>query len=978
MAFLPPSLETLNQWTSLQGEEIPLAVQQKYSIKDFSPDTLLWIQEGECDLFMHFDAPDTWKFLSSFHTADWVLPIASHDGALSIKPNSPTLLRKISPNDLWKHFLTSENSTELFNHWAGAYIQRIFPASHRLMHTPHHVLSPNEELSLARGEIVAISKQNSHQPRLIQVKKGTVSFCGIESILLNEGDFCFLDPAVWLQAAQSEGAVLMTIVDAADLGFLQSCWKGLCKLNLCIVSLIRHLMLEQEQKDYRMILLKEQSQAEQIDDALRKIDVISGKATMRVAGRTPLLKACNIIGNKIQQLFILPPVSRPGTFSQQVYEIAVASDVSFRQVILETNWWKEEHGPLLGVIKNDHLKPIALISTGGKYRIHEPDDGSQERPIDQKKAEEISPLSWMFYRSFPRKAILSIKDVFNFCSFGRKQDYVTIGLSSLIGVILGLATPFATKILFDQVIPFLDKALFWEILSALAIIITSTTFIFLTREYTVLRMQNLINHDLDTSLWQRLLSLPAKFFKRYHCGDLIQRLTSLQELRKALSTQLIRIVLNLIFSVFFLGIMIYFSPLLSLVGVSIVILGLIPTSIFLFLSKKWAVKYQELQGKITGKVIEIIFGLSKIRTNAAETNILNCWAQDMAEAQTLRLKIGNASVNIRVVTATIDILKYLLIFVAAIALIDVEGITTEQPRLTIGDYIAFATALASFSAAFVDFSNITIDIVMLQPFWNRLKIFLDEHPEVGENRINPYQLKGDIFIEHLSFRYVQNTPFIYEDLSLHIRPGEFVAFVGPSGCGKSTLLRLIIGFETPERGSVYYDSMNLTSLNLRLVRRQMGVILQNSAIIDGSIRDNILVGTTATDEEIAEAIHLAGMEPLIKQLPMGLQTYVTVGGATLSAGERQRILLARTFLQKPSMMLWDEATNFLDEESQRYVMDNLEKLDATRIVIAHRTSAIKNADRIYVIDQGRIIDSGSYDILSKRCEFFNSLASQQT
>lgn len=688
-----------------------------------------------------------------------------------------------------------------------------------------------------------------------------------------------------------------------------------------------------------------------------------------------LLKICNLIGRSIEKQFILPMVSKAKFLSDQVYEIAVTSDVNFRKVLLEKKWWKSDHGPLLGTIDESHEeKPVALIpNQKGVYQLYGAEK-TKSQTVDKSLRKKIGSIAWMFYRAFPLKEVLKWKEVFAYCSYGKHKDYLTILFSSLFAVVLGLFTPFATKILFDQVIPYLDSLMFFQILAILFVVLLSITFVSLTREFTILRIQSYLAHDFDTALWQRLLILPASFFKKYVSGNLIQRLSAVREVRKAMSTQMVRIILNLTFSLFFLVAMIYFSPTLTFGAVGVLVVGLIPIAVILFLNMKNVIAYQESQGNILGKIVETIFGLSKIRTNGAENRMFEGCFREIIEAQTLRYKVGTAGVIINVLMNLIDILKYLIVFVLAIYLMSING---KEASISIGDYIGFITALASFSAAILDFTNVSLELLLVQPYWNRIKIFLDQHPEESPRNIKTSHLKGEILIEHLSFRYSPKAPYIYQNMSLHIHAGEYVALVGPSGCGKSTLLRLILGFETPEHGAVYLDGMNLETLSLSSVRRQAGVVLQDSRIIDGTILDNIVVGSVSNEEEVDQAIKLAGLETLIQQLPMGKNTFVAAGGVTLSGGERQRILLARSFLQNPTLMIWDEATSFLDNETQESVIKNLEHSHATRIVVAHRLNTIKNADRILVIDNGKIIASGTFEELAHSEGLFADLLAEQ-
>ena len=212
---------------------------------------------------------------------------------------------------------------------------------------------------------------------------------------------------------------------------------------------------------------------------------------------------------------------------------------------------------------------------------------------------------------------------------------------------------------------------------------------------------------------------------------------------------------------------------------------------------------------------------------------------------------------------------------------------------------------------------------------------------------------------------------------MKINAGEFVAIVGPSGCGKSTLFRLLLGFEQPEAGSIFYDAQDLKGLDLNSVRRQIGVVLQNSTLFRGDVFANIIGSKPLTLDDAWEAARLAGLDNDLRQMPMGMHTVITDGGGGLSGGQRQRLMIARAIVSKPRILLFDEATSALDNNTQAIVSRSLEGLKATRIVIAHRLSTVQNADRIYVFDEGNVVQSGTFTELIQQDGLFAALAKRQ-
>jgi ABC-type bacteriocin/lantibiotic exporter with double-glycine peptidase domain len=270
-----------------------------------------------------------------------------------------------------------------------------------------------------------------------------------------------------------------------------------------------------------------------------------------------------------------------------------------------------------------------------------------------------------------------------------------------------------------------------------------------------------------------------------------------------------------------------------------------------------------------------------------------------------------------------------------------------------------------------------IGALSILPQYELARPVLQAVPEVKAGQADPGPLSGEIAFDRVMFRYRSDTPPVLNDLTFHIKPGAFVAFVGPSGSGKSTILRLLLGFETPESGAVSYDSGDLKDLDLRAVRRQIGVVLQSGRLMPGDLFTNIVGCSSATREDALRASRMAGFDADLAQMPMGLHTMITDGASTLSGGQQQRLMIARAIVTSPRMLFLDEATSALDNRTQAVVSRSLEGLHATRVVIAHRLSTIVKADCIYVVEKGRIVQNGTYDELMAQPGLFQELAKRQ-
>jgi len=294
-----------------------------------------------------------------------------------------------------------------------------------------------------------------------------------------------------------------------------------------------------------------------------------------------------------------------------------------------------------------------------------------------------------------------------------------------------------------------------------------------------------------------------------------------------------------------------------------------------------------------------------------------------------------------------------------------------------GSFLAFSVAMTQVTVGVIAVGGGLSMVVLCIPYLELLEPVLSEAPEVDEARAAPGELRGSIELSHIRLRYSPDGPVVLDDLSLSVRPGQFVALVGPSGAGKSSLLRLLLGFESPESGTVSYDGKDLASLDTAAVRRQVGTVLQSAQVVPGTVYSNI-AGSTAMSREAAwAAAGAAGLADDIKAMPMGMDTVVSEGASTLSGGQRQRLLIARALGHNPRILLFDEATSALDNVTQATVAQSVADLQITRVVIAHRLSTIQDADVIHVLSAGRVVQSGTYASLSSVEGPFAELAARQ-
>jgi ATP-binding cassette subfamily C protein len=535
--------------------------------------------------------------------------------------------------------------------------------------------------------------------------------------------------------------------------------------------------------------------------------------------------------------------------------------------------------------------------------------------------------------------------------------------------LLGMAPPIAAGILFDTIVPASDRRQLLVVTLGLLVSAVAAALFQLSRDVALLRLEGKMSATIESGIWDRLLSLPASFFRRFAAGDLAVRATGIGTIRQHLGEVVVSSLFASVFSLVNLGLLFCCDVRLALVacGLVILVLGITGLSVYLQLPLQRAVF--TIRGKIAGMVLQFITGISRLRVAAAEERALARWARDFSEQKRCAYRsrcIGN---RFAVFHAVVPLVSTLTVFAT------VGALGEDGPSL--GMFLTFNAAFAQIVAALATLGSTANAVLKVIPVQERIQPILEAVPEVKPAQSDVGELSGEVEISHASFRYQAEGPLILDDVSLHIPPGTFVAFVGPSGAGKSTILRLLLGFELPQAGSIYYDRQDLAGLDPHGVRRQIGVVLQDGRLMSGDILTNILGSSLRTREDAWEAARLSGLDEDIRQMPMGMHTILTEGGGTLSGGQRQRLMIARALVSKPRILLFDEATSALDNRTQAIVSRSLEELKVTRVVVAHRLSTIRKADLICVLEAGRIVQQGTFEELLRQGGLFGELVRRQ-
>lgn len=651
-----------------------------------------------------------------------------------------------------------------------------------------------------------------------------------------------------------------------------------------------------------------------------------------------------------------------------ISDISKALNIKVRPVNLTNDWHKKDAGILLGFTKEQ--VPVCFIPIdSNSYKVINLEDKSTMN-ITDKNVSSFVTFAYMFYRPLPQKS-LTKKDIFTFISFENKQDFLMMITLGIISGLIALVTPLVIGELFDNIIPQAEKSQLVYISLVLLIAAFTTTLFTLVRGFALSRIKNRISLNLQAAIWDRLVNLPTSFFRKYSTGDLALRANGINQIQEVLSGSVMSSIIGGIFSIFSFLLLFKYSTYLAFVGLGLVLLALFFNLISTLVQIKYKKKILAVSGELSSFLLELLSGIQKIKIANATKRVYSKWADGFYIQRKLYYKSGYLQNYLEIFNIIFPLFVSIVIFsIIAFSLKDNKGFST-------GEFIAFNAAFSQFLVATLSMSNTVLNILNITPLYERIKPILEEVPEINLQNKNPGKLKGEIEIKNLSFRYNLEGKKILDDVSMNIKDGEFIAIVGSSGSGKSTLLRLLLGFEKAEEGNIFYDNQNLEDIDISAVRSQLGVVLQNGMLTSGSIFTNIIGATNKTLDDAWEAAKKVGFEEDIKSMPMEMNTVISNGGSTLSGGQRQRLLIARALINNPRIIYFDEATSALDNKTQSIVTNSLDGLNATRIVIAHRLSTIVNANKIFVLENGKITQQGTYEELMKEQGLFKELALRQ-
>lgn len=824
---------------------------------------------------------------------------------------------------------------------------------------------PQGEASLPAGErrrgpMRGLLWVTVEEGRLAPMGSGPAYACGSPPLPLTSG--------LWAEAGADGCRAVAT--EAAPDG--EAIWPALDRYHLSFVACIQTMRAQQAEAESLRLADRTRLTAVQSVEAF---DRLSGIIVRRfdheavdASGSDRLAGACQIAGAAMQTPFLISARVDDGQDFASLAAIAQDARLRLRQVLLRAEWWKTDTGPLVAWF-GERREAVALVhETGRGYVMIDPVT-KVRRPVDRAVAAQLAPEAGMFYPPLPSRS-LGFRDLLTFSLRHARGNALRIALSVALIGLLSLVTPYVTNLLISSIIPRseLDQLGFCAL--ALGLVALAVAGVQVMQGLVMLRMEAVIDWRLQAAMIDRLLRLPTSVFREFTAGDLVDRAMGIDAARRALTGHALRGMISGLFCVFSLGLMLYYSPKLALVAIALTVIR----AVAIIATNLARLHFENLhfhqQGKVSGFVLQLLTGVGKLRVSGATGRALGIWSRQFATQKRYFVSSQVAGNALGAFETAFPTLATLIIFAYA-------SYSNSNLLADIGAFFAFFSAFGQAMGSIGSWAAGISEALIAIPPLRRLRPLIASPAEVSDDRKSPGELSGAIELARVSFRYLSSGPLVLDNVSLKILPGEYVAVVGPSGSGKSSLFRLLLGFEQPESGAVFYDGKSIGTLDASALRRQLGVVLQNARLANGSIYENICGGIRLPLEQAWEAARLAGIADDIEAMPMGMLTQIAEGVSTLSGGQRQRIMIARAIARRPRILLFDEATSSLDNRSQAIVSDALENLNVTRIVIAHRLSTVQKADRIIVLADGKIVETGTFAELAARPGVFASFAQRQ-
>ena len=684
---------------------------------------------------------------------------------------------------------------------------------------------------------------------------------------------------------------------------------------------------------------------------------------------TSLADALEIIGRHEGIDFRIPARSGPADAPVGLVDVLDASGVRARRVRFgaEGDWWRSDSNAMLA-FRGEDGQPVALLPGAfGRYREVDPVTKRSVR-VTAERARALTQEAWMFYRPLP-SGDAEPADLLRIALHGSAADLTRLVVAGLPGGLIKLLPALALGFVANHVVAGGSTGALYAVAVTLAGFGLLGALLHLFQGTAMMRLDGRSSR-VEAAFWDRLIRLPPSILHRHPAGDLAMSGMTFQNLRDGLQGVVADSVLSIIFLLPVFGVIFFYDATLGGIALVFSLASLLATVVLGLRQLPPYGRMLSAARRVAGRLFQIVGGIAKLRVENAEGSAFAMWARDYREQKRAELELGALEGHSRAFGAALPFIAGGVLLLAVV--------TVGDRSVPVGDFLVVYIVFITFQSAIARLGESFGTIAAMLPAFDQMRPLLAAVPETEVEGEPVERLGGEVLFDHVSFRYDPDGPLILDDVTIRARPGEFVAIAGESGAGKSTLFRLALGIDRPSAGAVYYDGRDLRHLNLKQVRRKVGSVPQSVRLHPQDLWDNIVAHhEDTTTDEVWQTVRAAGIESEIKAMPMGLMTMVGASGAVLSGGESQRVTIARSLMGSPRIMLLDEATNWLDNESQAEVMQNLALLTSTRIVIAHRLSTLEQADRIFVMQAGKVVQSGSFGELMEEEGVFRELVRRQ-
>ncbi len=958
-------------------ENQPIATGQNQPFDMHQPNSLWYIDEGSVDIFVVYDINGVKQgakfYLTTFKAGQYLFGINSDaiqfnndtdNAQISIKFIGVVHLdSKVYEREVGD-FIASNDVFEFVIHLE-KWVQMLDSAIASLYPAPKNMELAEAEPTLA---YTADSVISAHHNAVVWLK-------------LNKGDALYYDnnnlklPNDYI-IPLSQWAYIKTKTECEFTGLFSTqllqgdlALQCLANYNQFVLFVVREYLFQL--RDESLInpynhLLESETNAGEAIDSLNAI--ISSQSSVLKVNKTlnhdnAHYQICKTICREMELEF---PQKEMQTAMQRKADITDMFDVCglrMRQIRLDksADWIRKDSGYIMTVYIND-LRPVLLINHNETYRVIDPTNGVVKELLPA-ELKLLAPNGWMVYPPMP-EIVKGFWDIFKISMFGQSGNWLRIGVVVILVGLLGILTPIMTSKVLTQYLPKIDLNMFHvAVFALLGAAIGKLGFNFIM-SVTFLRSSSRMGMYVEAAVWGRLLKLPINFFSKYTAGDIVDRASGVDKMREMMTGSAMSSLAAVFSALVNLVVMFYYSR--ELMTFMLFITAVVV--LISYLLAKWQLParraYMLNSGKLEGFMYQMLSMIPKIRVANRENFAFKKFTELFHKQKSLYYRAERIDIWAKLFNELANNMANIamLVYIALIML--KVGADGRPPNFNVGDFIAFNSAFGQFISAILSTALTATHLIELLPLYERIKP-ITEHPiEKSSGNANIGNLHGDLEFRGVTFAYSPDLPPVVRDLSFKIRAGSYVAFAGESGAGKSTVMRLLLGFEQPQQGGVYYDGINLDSIDIFELRKQLGVVLQSSQIIPGTIIENVLAGAVfGSGEDAQRALVRAGFAEDLKNLPMGLFTAMSENGAGLSGGQKQRVIIARALVREPRVLLFDEATSALDNVTQKVVQQTIDNLNITRVVIAHRLSTIQNADIIYFMERGQIIEQGSFSEL---------------